>query len=78
VDRPWPVADREAAREDAVELAVQVNGKVRGRITVAPSAAEDEIRKQALTESRVAEHVAGKQIVKFVVVPGRLVSLVVR
>jgi len=55
-----------------------VNGKVRGRITVAREAREDEIRGLALAEPRVAEQVNGKEIVKFVVVPLRLVSLVVR
>jgi len=74
----WPAFDAEAAREDAVELAVQVNGKVRGRVVVAREAPEAEIREKALAEPRVAEHVQGKQMVKFVVVPGRLVSVVVK
>jgi leucyl-tRNA synthetase len=74
----WPAFDAAAAREDAVELAVQVNGKVRGRVVVAREAAEAEIREKALAEPRVAEHVQGKQMVKFVVVPGRLVSVVVK
>jgi len=51
---------------------------VRGHITVAREADEDEIRRLALAEPRVAEHVDGKQVAKLVVVPGRLVSLVVR
>jgi leucyl-tRNA synthetase len=74
----WPAFDAAAAREDAVELAVQVNGKVRGRVTVPREAGEDQIRAKALAEPKVAEHVDGKRIVKFVVVPGRLVSLVVQ
>ena len=74
----WPAFDAEAAREDAVELAVQVNGKVRGRVVVPREAGEAEIRARALAEPRVAEHVEGKQMVKFVVVPGRLVSVVVK
>jgi leucyl-tRNA synthetase len=74
----WPVCDAAAVREDAVELAVQVNGKVRGRVLVPREAGEAEIRAQALAEPRVAEHVQGKQMVKFVVVPGRLVSVVVK
>jgi leucyl-tRNA synthetase len=78
VRAPWPAGDAEVAREDAVELAVQVNGKVRGRVVVARDAAEDEIREMALAEPRVAEHVQGRQMVKFVVVPGRLVSVVVK
>jgi leucyl-tRNA synthetase len=78
VRESWPAFDAAAAREDEVELAVQVNGKVRGRITVAREAREDEIRGKALAEPRVAEHLQGKEMVKFVVVPGRLVSMVVR
>jgi leucyl-tRNA synthetase len=74
----WPVADPVAAREDEVELAVQVNGKVRGRITVARDAAEDAIRALALAEPRVAEQLLGKQVVKCVVVPLRLVSVVAK
>jgi leucyl-tRNA synthetase len=74
----WPAFDAEAAREDEIELAVQVNGKVRGRITVPPDAAEEAIRATALAEPRVAEHLEGRPIVKVVVVPGRLVSVVAR
>jgi leucyl-tRNA synthetase len=74
----WPVFAAEVAREDAVELAVQVNGKVRGRVVVPQGASEEHIRAQALAEPRVAEHVLGKEMVKFVVVPGRLVSVVVK
>ena len=76
--RPWPVADAAVANEDEVELAVQVNGKVRGRITVGRDASEDVIRKLALDEPHVKLHLDGKQIAQFVVVPGRLVSVVVR
>jgi leucyl-tRNA synthetase len=78
VDQRWPTADEDAAREDELELAVQVNGKVRGRITVGRDAGEEEVRRRALAEPKVAEHVAGKEVVKLVVVPGRLVSVVVR
>jgi leucyl-tRNA synthetase len=74
----WPAFDAAVAREDAVELAVQVNGKVRGHVVVPREAPEGEVRARALAEPRVAEHVQGKEIVKFVVVPGRLVSVVAR
>jgi leucyl-tRNA synthetase len=78
VDRTWPAADEALAREDEVELAVQVNGKVRARITVSREATEEAIRARALAEPRVQEHVSGKRLEKAMVVPGRLVSLVVR
>jgi len=74
----WPACDAEAAREDAVELAVQVNGKVRGRVTVPREAAEEAVKACALGEPRVAELLKGREIVKVVVVPGRLVSVVTR
>jgi leucyl-tRNA synthetase len=74
----WPALDAEAAREDAVELAVQVNGKVRGRVVVPRDSAEDAVRARALEEPRVAELLKGKEVVKVVVVPGRLVSVVAR
>jgi leucyl-tRNA synthetase len=78
VDRLWPTANPDVAREDEIELPVQVNGKVRGHIRVAPEAPEEEVRRLAQAEPKVQEHVAGKQVVKVVVVPGRLVSLVVK
>jgi leucyl-tRNA synthetase len=78
VDRPWPVADPGIAREDELELAVQVNGKVRGRITVSAEASEDEVKRKALDDPKVQEHTRGKEMVKVVVVPGRLVSVVVK
>jgi leucyl-tRNA synthetase len=76
VDRNWPVADAAIAREDEVELAVQVNGKVRARITVPIGAPDEDAQAKGL--AAVDEHVAGKTIVKVVVVPGRLVNVVVR
>ena len=78
VDQPWPAADPALLVEDAVELAVQVNGKVRAKIVVPQGAAEADVRQRALDEPRIKEHVSGKEVVKLVVVPGRLVSLVVR
>ncbi len=78
VRAPWPVADTEAARDDVVELAVQVNGRVRGRIRVASEAPEEDVKTAALSDPKVVEHLAGKSIVKVVVVAGRLVSVVVK
>jgi leucyl-tRNA synthetase len=78
VDRIWPTANPEMAKEDEIELAVQVNGKVRGHIRVAPDAPEEDVRTRALSEPRIQEIIAGKQVAKAVVVPGRLVSLVVK
>jgi leucyl-tRNA synthetase len=74
--RRWPEADAAAAREDTVELVVQVNGKVRARLTVAAGAGEEEVRALAMADPRVLEHIAGKGIRKTVYVPGKLFSLV--
>jgi leucyl-tRNA synthetase len=62
---------------DTVEIAVQVNGKVRGRIKIGRETPETEVIAQALADGGVRAHVAGKQIRKQVVVPGKLVSFVV-
>jgi len=77
IDQPWPVADESALVRDVVELVVQVNGKLRGRIRVAASAAKEEIEQLALTEENVRRFVADKAVKKIVVVPGRLVNIVV-
>jgi leucyl-tRNA synthetase len=74
---PWPVFDEALCRDDVVEIAVQVNGKVRGRIALAPDAPEDEARRAAEAEPNVAQHVAGKPIKKFLYVPGKIVNVVV-
>ncbi|KKL16602.1 hypothetical protein LCGC14_2493910, partial [marine sediment metagenome] len=75
---PWPQYDEAMIAEDTVELAVQVNGKVRGRITVPADAAEQAVIDAALADPAVSGAIEGKQIVKQIVVPGRLVNLVVK
>jgi leucyl-tRNA synthetase len=77
VDQRWPAADAEALVQDEVELVVQVQGKLRGRIRVARDAADAEIRAAALAEENVARFVGDKAVRKFIVVPGRLVNIVV-
>jgi leucyl-tRNA synthetase len=74
---PWPSADPAALVRDLVELPVQVNGKVRGRIHVPPDASAADVVAAALADPGVQTHVAGRPLRKQVVVPGRLVSLVV-
>jgi len=73
---PWPVYDPALAAADEVEIAVQVNGKVRARIMVAAEADEETVRSTALGEPNVNEHLAGLSVRKVVIVPGRLVSIV--
>ena len=74
----WPVADEAAAREEEIEIPVQVNGKVRDRVTVPADATEADIEAAALAAPAVQPHIAGKQIVKVIVARGRLVSIVVK
>jgi leucyl-tRNA synthetase len=75
---PWPKYDPALAKEDEVEMVVQVNGKIRGRITVAADADEDHTRKVALADEKVKAAIADKEIVKVLVVKGRLVNVVVK
>ncbi len=74
----WPAADAEVAREEAIEMPVQVNGKVRGRVTVPAGATDDVVQAAALAEPGVKAHTHGKTIVKVIIATGRLVSVVVR
>jgi leucyl-tRNA synthetase len=74
--QPWPDFDPGLARDDVLEIGVQVNGKLRGRVTVAADADEESIRRAALAEEKVAAAVAGKDVRKVIVVKGRLVSIV--
>ena len=76
-DQPWPQADERALVKDSVELVVQVNGKVRGKIAVAAGAADELIIDAALAEPNVKRFMQGKARRKPIVVPGRLVNLVV-
>jgi leucyl-tRNA synthetase len=75
---PWPVADPGLLASDTVTLIVQVNGKLRDRIEAAADAPEAELLALARESEKVRRHLDGKEIVKEVVVPGKLVNLVVR
>ncbi|MEX1021927.1 MAG: leucine--tRNA ligase [Dehalococcoidia bacterium] len=74
----WPEFDAALTVPDTVEIAVQVNGKVRGRIEVAPDAEEAAARDAALADEQVATQVSGRQVVRVVYVPGRLLNFVVK
>ncbi len=73
----WPECDASALVEDEVLIVVQVNGKVRGKVTVAAGAAEDDVRKAALEDSNVSRFIEGQTVRKVIVIPGRLVNVVV-
>jgi len=74
----WPEADPTALVRDTIELVVQVNGKVRGKIDVPADAGKDAVEEAALAESNVQRFIEGKEMKKIIVVPGRLVNLVVK
>jgi leucyl-tRNA synthetase len=75
---PWPEHDAAAIREDTIEIPVQVLGKLRSRVQVAAEATPAEIEAAARADVRVQELIAGKTVVKVVVVPGRLVNFVIK
>jgi leucyl-tRNA synthetase len=75
---PWPAYNEELAAEEELEIPVQVNGKLRGRVLVPAGATEEQIRARALAEEKVAALIEGKQIVKVIVVPQKLVNIVVK
>ncbi|MBS7262930.1 MAG: class I tRNA ligase family protein, partial [Eubacteriales bacterium] len=73
----WPSYDPEALIADTVELAVQINGKVKARIRVAADAADEEIRRAALEDATVAAALSGRPVRKVIVIRSRLVNIVV-
>ncbi len=77
LQRPWPTVDDVAAREDDVEIAVQINGKVRGRIRIAKTADEETALGAARADAAVANHIAGRTPKKVVYVAGRILNLIV-
>jgi leucyl-tRNA synthetase len=77
MDASWPEVDNQAMVKDEIEIIVQVNGKLRGKIMVASSAEEDAIKTQALANENVVRFVEGKEIRKTIVVSGKLVNIVV-
>jgi len=78
VTAPWPTFDPEVARADEIVVPVQVNGKLRARLTVVADVREDDLRAAALAEPSVQTHIAGKTVARVVVVQCKLVNIVVR
>ncbi len=74
----WPSWDEELAKEDEITLVIQVNGKLRDRVTVPLSVTEDEAKQTALNSQRVKPYLEGKKNIKVIYVPGKLVNLVVK
>jgi leucyl-tRNA synthetase len=77
-ERPWPEADPALLASDTVTLIVQVNGKLRDRIEAPAEAPQKQLLELARASEKVSAHLDGKELVKEIVVPGKLVNLVVR
>ena len=75
---PWPEFDPELLKEDTVEVPVQINGKLRGRIVVAAGADNATMEAAARADEKIAELLAGKTVVKSIIVPGKMVNFVVK
>jgi len=76
--QPWPAFDPELAKEDLAEIVVQVNGKLRGRIHVPFGTPKEELEALAMADDKVQPYLAGKQMVKLITVPDKLVNVVVK
>ncbi len=77
-DQSWPAYDEEALKVDNVEIVLQVNGKVRGRLTVPAAATKEELEQIALADANVQAHIGGATVRKVICVPGRLVNIVAK
>jgi len=77
-EQPWPEADLALLERDVIEIVVQVNGKLRDRIQASPTASREELEELARGRPNVQAHIDGKQVMKVVVVPAKLVNFVVR
>jgi leucyl-tRNA synthetase len=75
---PWPKYDAALAKEEEVEVPVQVNGKLRSRVTVSVDASEAVVMERALADEKVKAAIAGKEVVKKIYVPGKMLNLVVK
>ena len=77
-EQEWPEVDASALVVDEIELPVQINGKVRERITVPAEIGQDDLKEQVLAMPRVKDFTDGKTIVKFIVVPKKIINIVVK
>jgi len=74
----WPEFDPELAREDEVEIPVQINGKNRSHIVIAVGTPDEKVRELALADEKIKAAIAGKQIVRVIIVPNKLMNIVVK
>ena len=74
----WPVFNKDFTTTEELLIVVQLNGKVRQRITVSASASQEDIKSLALNDSKIKEQTKDREIKKVIVVPGKLVNIVVK
>ena len=74
----WPEWNEELAKEDEITLVVQVNGKLRDKISVPASISEEEAKETAASQPKAGAHLEGREVVKVIYVPGKLVNFVVK
>lgn len=75
---PWPQYDINLIKEDTIEIPIQINGKLRGKITISVTLSDKEILEQARCEEKILPYLQGKQIIKEIYVPGKLINFVVK
>ena len=74
----FPIADENLAKADEIEIPIQINGKLRARVIASPATSTEDLEAMALADAKIKEYTDGKQIVKIIVVPSRLVNIVVK
>ena len=74
----WPEYSDELARDEEIEVAVQVNGKLRSRLFVSPDVSREELERAALADEKVQAAAAGRDVAKVIVVPQKLVNVVIK
>jgi leucyl-tRNA synthetase len=77
IDEPWPITDSSALIQDELQIVVQVNGKLRGKLDVARDIGKAALESMAMADPNVLKHIEGKTVLKVIVVPGKLVNIVV-
>ena len=75
---PWPTYDESKTIDDTIEIAVQVNGKVRDTVKVSKEISKEDLEKEALSSEIIKKWLEGKEIVKIITIPGRIVNIVIR
>lgn len=77
-NEPWPVYEEEKTKDDEIELVIQINGKLRGRLQVSANSDKEELLNAAKNDAKIKQHLEGKTLIKEIVVPGKLVNFVVK